>query len=181
MLLQSNRYTAGEVIYACQSGGQSYVGYLFAETSVNPNPGVGNAWSVMRLDAFFARADRATQADLVLQRMLASTSVNPQWWAAERGMQMQILEQHRLYREFSSNLQQQTQAERWASWDRRTEQLGDLLRDVTNVFDPQTGEAYKVQSGSNYYWIDTAHDVIAGTDIPYKPSWDFREMIQGYK
>lgn len=181
VLLQGNQYTAGEVIYTCQSNGQTFVGYVFAETSINPNPGVGNIWSLQRIYGFTAPTDRATQADAVLQRIQATFNINPQWWAAEVGGDARIAENFRRYREFSSNLQQQTQADRWASWDRRTEQTGDLLRGVTRVVDPQTGQPYKVQGGSNYYWIDTTRDVIAGTNIPYKPTWDFREMIQTYR
>jgi len=181
LLLERNHYTAGEVIFTCQSGGQPYVGYLFVETSVNPNPGVANMWSVTKLEGFMAPADRATQADAILHRMLASTSVNPQWWAAQVGADARIMENHRRYREFSANLQQQTQAERWASWDRRTEQTGDTLQGRTRVVDPQTGEAYKVENTSNYYWVDPTRGVIAGTNLPYKPTWDFREMIQTYR
>ena len=53
-----------------------------------------------------------------------------------------------------------------------------VLRNVTRVVDPQTGQPYKVQSGRTYYWIDTTRDVIAGTNIPYKPTWDFRERFR---
>lgn len=181
LLLGRNQYTAGEVIYTCQAGGQSYVGYLFVETSINRNPGVGNIWNVSRLEGFVASPGRASQADAVLQRMRASFAINPQWWRAEVGADAQIADQYRHYREFTANLQQQTQNERWASWRSRTEQTGDILRGVTQVVDPQTGQAYKVESSSNYYWIDTTHDVIVGTNIPYKPTWDFREMLQTYR
>lgn len=181
LLLERNHYTAGEVIYTCQYNNQTYVGYVFAETSLNPNPGVGNVWSLQRLYGFTAPANRATQADAVLQRIQSTTSINPQWWAAEVGGDARIAENFRRYREFSANLQQQTQAERWASWDRTTEQRGDLLQNVTRVVDPQTGEPYKVQGGSNYYWIDPTREVIVGTNTPYKPTWDFREMVQTYR
>lgn len=181
LLLQRNHYTAGEVIFTCQRGGASYVGYLFVETSVNPNPGVANVWNVTKLEGFMAPANRATQADAILQRMLSSTTVNPQWWRAEVGADARVMENHRRYREFSENLQRQTQAERWASWDRRTEQTGDTLQGRTRVVDPETGEAFKVENTSNYYWIDTRNEVIAGTNIPYKPTWDFREMVQTYR
>ncbi len=181
LLLQGNHYTAGEVIYTCQANDQTYVGYVFAETSLNPNPGVGNVWSLQRLYGFSAPVNRATQADAVLQRMQATFSINPQWWAAEVGGDARIAENFRRYREFSANLQQQTQAERWAAWERRTEQVGDILQNVTRVVDPQTGQPYKVQGGSNYYWLDPTRDVIAGTNIPYKPTWDFRELVQTYR
>lgn len=181
LLLERNQYTAGEVTYSCQVGAQTYVGYLFVETSINPNPGVANLWSVQRLYGFTALANRATQADAVLQRIQASFFINPQWWAAEVGGDARIAENFRRYREFSWQLQQQTQAERWASWERRTEQTGNNLRNYTRVVDPQTRHAYTVESGSGYYWIDPIQNVIAGTNLPYKPTWDFREMIETYK
>jgi hypothetical protein len=181
LLLERNHYTAGEVIFTCQANGRPYVGYLFVETTVNANPGVANLWNVSKLEGFVAPAERATQADAVLHRMLDTTTVNPQWWYAQAGADARIMENHRRYREFSSNLHQQTQAARRASWDIIAERRGDLLQNMTRVVDPQTGQAYKVESGSNYYWIDPARDVIAGTNISYKPSWDFRQMIQTYK
>jgi hypothetical protein len=59
--------------------------------------------------------------------------------------------------------------------------LSACLRGQTRVVDLESGQAYKVEHTSNYYWVDTKHDVIAGTNIPYKPTWDFREMVQTYK
>jgi hypothetical protein len=181
LLLERNQYSAGEVIFTCQSGRGPYVGYLFVETSRNSNAGVGNIWNVTRLDGFLAPTNRATQADLVLQRLLASFTIDARWWAREVGTDARIQENHRRYREFSANLQQQTQNDRWASWERRTEQTQDILRGQTRVVDPETGTAYKVAQSSNYYWIDPRNEVIAGTNIPYKPTWDFREMIQTYR
>ncbi|HYP52194.1 MAG TPA: hypothetical protein VEQ42_01565 [Pyrinomonadaceae bacterium] len=181
MLLQGNHYTAGEVTFTCESGGGTMIGYLFVVTMMTVAPGVANMWNVQRLEGFFAAADRATQADAVLQRMLATTQVNLQWWYAERGATQKLYEEYRRVREHSAELQRQTQAERWASWERISEQRGDVLIGQTRVVDPQTGQAFKVQSGSSYYWIDPVRNVIAGTDQPYAPTWDFTEMIQTYR
>jgi hypothetical protein len=180
LLSNNNQVTAGEVVFTCQSGGRPIVGYLFAETSLSIYQGVGNMWTA-KVNGFIAPAGRATQADAVLQRIQASFRMNPQWWAAEVGGDQRILKNFQDYRAFSANLQQQTQSERWASWERRSEQTGDILRGRTRVVDTETGEAYKVEHTSNYYWIDPTRDVIVGTNLPYKPTWDFREMIQTYK
>lgn len=181
MLLHGTHYTAGEVTFSCESGGQPHVGYLFAVTTLNPHPGVANMWNVQRIEGFLAPADRAAQADAVLHRLLATTRVDFQWWAAQKLGDAKTYEAWRNYQEFSSNLQQQTRDERWASWERISEQRGDVLIGQTRVVDPQTGHAFKVQSGSSYYWIDPTRNVIAGTDLPYMPTWDFHEMIQTYK
>jgi hypothetical protein len=92
-----------------------------------------------------------------------------------------MVDELRRYREFADNLQKQTQADRWASWDRISEKRQDVLGGKTNVIDPQTGQVYKAQAGSSYYWIDPTRNVIAGTNLPYQPTWDFREMIQTYR
>ena len=181
LLLPGNYYTAGEVAFTCESLGQTHVGYLFAVTMMHPAPGVANMWSVERLTGFVAPADRATQADAVLHRLLATTRIDLQWWIAQGNANKKIYDELQRYREYASKLQQETQAERWASWARVTEARGDAIIGQTRVVDPQTGQPFKVQSGSSYYWIDPTHNVIAGTNMPYAPTWDFHEMIQTYR
>lgn len=173
-------HTAGEVTYSCQFGGQPRVGYQFAETAVTHHSQLATLWNLQSLFGFIAPPDRARLADAVLFHALTTFHVNPQWMMREAGTNQRIAEDNRRYREHSTQLWQQTQAARWASWDRISEQRGDLLLNQTRVVDTQTGQAYKVQSGSNYYWIDPVNGVIAGTNIPYKPTWDFHEMIETY-
>jgi len=173
-------HTAGEVTYAAQSGGETYVIYQFAETAVTHHSNVATLWNLQSLSGFIAPAERASLADSVLQHAFRSLYTHPQWMMREFQMNQKIAEDNRRYREYSNNLWQQAQAARWASWERVNERRGDILRDLTRVVDPQTGEAYKVQSGSNYYWIDPVNNVIAGTNIPYKPDSDFRAMTEGY-
>jgi hypothetical protein len=79
------------------------------------------------------------------------------------------------YNEFVHNVQKQTQADRWASWDRISEKTQDVLSGKTNVVDPETRQQYKVESGSSYYWMIRPRNVIAGTNLPYQPTWDFRK------
>jgi hypothetical protein len=181
LVMQGYHTTAGEVAFTCQINGQPYIGYVFAETSAAPDMGVATIWSSRTLYGFLSPANRAREADAALHRAVASLSLNPQWVARERGMEARVADDLRRYREFADNLQKQTQANRWASWDRISEKRQDVLSGKTNVIDPQTGQAYKAQAGSSYYWIDPTRNVIAGTDLPYQPTWDFREMVQTYR
>jgi hypothetical protein len=180
-VLQGYQTTAGEVAFTCQINNQPYVGYVFAETSAAPSQGVATVWSNRTLYGFLAPANRAREADAVLHRAVASLSINPRWAARERGMEARLLDELRRYNEFTYNLQKQTQAERMAAIDRVSEKTQDVLSGKTNVIDPETGQQYKAQSGSSYYWIDPTRNVIAGTDLPYQPTWDFRQMVQTYK
>jgi hypothetical protein len=181
LVLQENRNTAGEVAFTCQAGGQPYAGYLYVETYATPDMGVATIWYLKTIYGFMAPANRAREGDAVMQRAVASFQINPQWWNAQRIGDQRMAEDLRRYNEFSSNLQKQTQADRWASWDRIAEQRGDILSNQTRVVDPQTGQAYKTQAGNSYYWIDPTRNVIAGTNLPYAPTWDFREMVQTYR
>jgi hypothetical protein len=42
--------------------------------------------------------------------------------------------------------------------------------------DPETGRRFRVESGSNYYWIDNAGH-IAGTQTDSTPQVDFRQLV----
>ncbi|HEX8843409.1 MAG TPA: hypothetical protein VF791_02140 [Pyrinomonadaceae bacterium] len=181
LLDNSAQHDAGEVIYTCENGGQTYVGYQFAKTSVRSYERLATLWNIDQLHGFLAPSGREAQADAILQRTLATIRWDQQWLAINRKMTQQMARDYQEYFNYVSQLQQQTTADRWASMDRINEQRGDVLLGQTRVVDPETGTAYKVQSGSTYYWIDPTHNVIAGTNIPYQPTWDFREMIETYK
>jgi hypothetical protein len=181
LLTGNDQVDAGEVTFTCQSGGQPFEGYLFVQTTRGGQQGVGYMWHVTQLNGFLAPASRAAQASAVLLRMQGSFKVDIEWWKANHKADLRIRDEMQRTNEYISQLQQQTLNERWASQDRVTEQRGDVLRGHTRVVDPESGQAYKVESGNSYYWIDTRNDVIAGTNIPYAPTWDFREMVQTYR
>ena len=48
---------------------------------------------------------------------------------------------------------------------------------VEDVRDPATGRELKVESGSNYYWIDPRGNV-AGTNTDNRPNLDYRELVR---
>jgi hypothetical protein len=175
------RHTAGEVTYSCRFGDQqTYVIYQFADTAVTHFSDVATLWNLQTLTGFVAPADRASLADAVLQHSIQTFQMNPEWMQRQAQVNRRVAEDNRRYNEYVSNLWQQTREERWASWDRITEKRGDALRNQTRVVNPENGYAYKVESGSSYYWIDPVRNVIAGTDIPSAPTWDFTEMLQTY-
>ena len=45
-----------------------------------------------------------------------------------------------------------------------------------DVVDPATGSSFKVENGSNYYWIDDRGSIV-GTDTSTQPSVDFRQIV----
>ncbi|HZG53102.1 MAG TPA: hypothetical protein VEZ40_13280 [Pyrinomonadaceae bacterium] len=174
-------HTAGEVIFSCDFGGPTYLGYQYAETAITHNSHVATLWNPQALFGFIATPANVRLADAVLFRAISTVQTNPEWMMRQAQINHQVAEQNRRYSEYSNQLWQQTQAERWASWDRIAEQRGDLLRGHTRVVDPQTGQAYKVESGSSYYWIDPVNEVIIGTNTSYRPPSNFYEVMQTYE
>ena len=61
-----------------------------------------------------------------------------------------------------------------------TEARVNKIINEVSVVDPQTGQAYKVESGSSYYWIDPVREVIIGTNTPYRLPSNFHEVMQSY-
>ncbi len=181
LVMQGYYSTAGEAAFTCRMNGQPYVGYVFAETSAAPSMGVSVVWSSRSLYGFLAPANRAREADAVLHKAVASFTLNPAWAANVLKIERRMLDELKRFNEFAYNLQKQTQAHRMAAIDRVSDKTQDVLGDKTNVIDPTTGHQYKAQAGSNYYWIDPSRNVIAGTNLPYQPAWNFTEMIQAYR
>jgi hypothetical protein len=173
-------HTAAELIFSCEFGGRPYAGYQYAETAVTHSSHVSTLWEVQSLFGFMAPPQYMRLADAVLFYVSSTFQTNPQWMMRQAQMNAVTADNLRRYREHSMQLWQQTQAERWASWDRISEQRGDVLRGHTRVVDPTTNQAYKVQSGSSYYSIDPTRQVIVGTDIPCKPDWNYQELIETY-
>jgi hypothetical protein len=173
-------HTAGEVTFTYQFNGQPFFGYHYAETAVTHMSNVATLWDQQALFGFVAAPDSVRLADAVLFHAINSFRMNPQWMARQGQMNARAAEDLRRYHEHSAQLWKETQEARWASWDRITEKRGDALRDQTQVVDPETGLAYKVQSGSSYYWIDPVNNVIAGTNLPYRPDWNYHEVFEKY-
>lgn len=62
--------------------------------------------------------------------------------------------------------------ERNASSDRAHEQVIDTITGRSNVVDPSTGQTYKVESGSNQYWMNANGEYIGTNDVGYDPNLD---------
>ncbi|MDQ1522500.1 MAG: hypothetical protein QOE47_424 [Pyrinomonadaceae bacterium] len=173
-------HTAAELTYSCQMNGQPYLGYQYAETAITHYSQVATLWDQQAIFGFIAAPDSVRLADAVLFRAINTFQINPQWMVRQGQMNARAAADLRSYHEHSARLWQETQEARWASWDRIAEQRGDVLRGQTQVVDPETGYAYKVQNSSSYYWLDPVNNVIAGTNLPYRPDWNFHEIFQKY-
>lgn len=170
--------TAGEISFTCKKGGQMYRGYYFAMTQLTRTAAMeGGTWEVSTQAGFLATAARADQARAITGHVLNSMQVNPQWVAM----------QHNLVAN-TSQIVSQTNAEIsdmiFSGYERRSAGENEAARMRTNairgrldVVDTNTGEAMKVSTGSNYYWMDQRGNIV-GTETYGAPSVDFHELVK---
>jgi hypothetical protein len=174
-------HTAGDVSFRCDASGGARLGYAFSETYAVNYQGTGTAWAVAKLFGFLAAPDQNALAYAIVRRVLSSTRVNPQWYGGEVRQQQRTAAMQQRYAEYTADLVQRTYEQRGGLLDRQAEIRGDLLRGQEQVKDAETGQAYKVTAGSNYYWIDPQREVIAGTNLPYRPDTDWGALIRTYR
>lgn len=174
-------HTAGDVSFRCEAPGGARLGYAFSETYAINYQGTGTAWAVAKLFGFLAAPEQNALGYAIVRRVLSSTRVNPQWYGGELRQQQRTAAMQQRYAEYTADLVQRTYEERGSVLDRQAEIRGDLLRGQEQVKDAETGQAYKVTAGSNYYWIDPQREVIAGTDLAYKPDTDWNALIRTYR
>lgn len=156
-------------------------------TGVAPQYGVEGfgIWSVASVAGIVAPRDRAVEAGQALIHMLQSRKVNPDWSRANAEMVTQIntISQQaandmsaRIASRYSASSSTSTKS--GAMSDDLSRQWQNSTMDQTDVVDQTTGQTYKVDSGSSYYWINGQGTMIAGTNTPSQPSVDFNLMTQ---
>lgn len=167
--------STGEVAFACSAGGGSMRGYYFAGTLHTQGQGFGQ-WNVEYLHGFLSTVAKADEAQAALAHMVQTFRINPAW----ASMQQNITAQ-------TSQIVSQTNAEiskiiddsywsRQATMDEISRRRSNATLGVLDAVDPATGRELKVESSSNYYWIDQ-RGTIVGTETDTKPDIDFRSLV----
>jgi hypothetical protein len=165
----------GEVTYTCTWNGRSMTGYQLAGTRYTGMQTNG-IWNVENLVGYVAAEGQAATARQVMEHILATSQTNPEWAAGQARLTKSV-----------STIVTNTQAEiskliTDSYWERHKND-SEMSRRQSNAtlglvdgVDPDTGKQFKVESGSNYYWIDNAGH-IAGTQTSTAPTVDFRQLV----
>jgi hypothetical protein len=169
--------TAGEVAFTCRRGDQVMQGYYFAGTQLTESPGMGGVWNVEYLFGYLAARDKAEQAQSVLNTIIKSIQLNPQWVAMQQNITANTSQIVSRTNAEISNIISESYWSRQATMDELSRRRSNATLGVEDVVDPATGREIKVESGSNYYWIDH-RGTIVGTDTDTRPNIDFRELIR---
>jgi len=174
----SLQLSAGEAAFTCRMNGKPARGYYFAATQRTQTAGMqGGVWNAEYLFGYVATEARAALAQSALDHMLKSVQVNPQWAAMQQNITANTSAiVSRTHNEIS-NIISSTYWNRQGVMDELSRRRSNVILGVEDVIDPVTGREMKVESGSNYYWIDH-RGTIVGTDTHTLPNLDFREMIR---
>ena len=193
--------SAGEVRFTCQGAGGPMEGRVIAATGRLEQPGVGATW-FGGLRGYLAPASRAEDAYRILEHVVRSHEPNPQWKARQRQAQQaqqQASQRAHQQRMAASQAQFNAHQQRMASqqqafdarnqaWqanqnanDRQHDQFIDYLRDETNVVNPSTGQAYKVESGYDTYWQGNDGTIVGTPGYVDNPDpTQYQQMYEGY-
>lgn len=172
----ATQLTAGDIAFTCRREGEQMEGYYFAATQAT-QAGPVVQWRVEFLYGYLAAAEQAPKAQAVLEHLIQTFQLNPQWVAMQQGLAANtsaIVAQtnHEISRIISSSYHR-----RQAVMDELSRRRSNAILGVEDVVDPATGREFKVESGSNYYWIDHRGHIV-GTETDTRPSLDFRELVR---
>lgn len=172
----AQQLTAGEVFFGGKLGGRDVAGYCFAGTQLTQTGEMG-LWKVEHLFTALATREKKDLARDVLVHMIESYQINPQWAAMQQGITANTSKIVSQTHEEISGIIQGAYESRQRSDDEISRRRSNAILGVEDVIDPVTGRELKIESGSNYYWIDH-RGTIVGTDTHTLPGLDFREMIR---
>jgi hypothetical protein len=186
ILREFTQSSTGSLSFSCHEQGQPRVGYCFAATKrtifpptyVSPLPqSPSSMWTVDVLLGYVAPPQEVQQAGTVMNHMLSSFAINPEWGMGRvqaAGAMSRIISGAS---QEIAGMTERSQRYRDAVDDRIAKLRSNATLGVTDVMDPATGRHTTVDSGSNYYWVDN-RGMILGTDVDTNPSVDFRRLLE---
>ena len=177
----SRHLTAGEITFACTLGGEPARGYYYAATALSQGAG-SRLWKVEALYGYVASSGEEGRAVAALTRMLQSARYNEEWL---RMMGNVTAEAGRIASELNAYISglirdaYQARGGRAGTGEGRdpSAEWSEAMLGVTNLRDEATGNTFRVESGSNYYWVDP-RGTVRGTETYTQPGVDFRELVR---
>jgi hypothetical protein len=157
-----SRYTAGEVtIYGTANDGRKMLGYCFAEDLTAKQS--HTVWSIHKLYCYLAPVEQIATAQSVIVHALQTYLVNPEWYkkfhnGTTAGMAM-LNKANEVTSRTIAGIDANQRVSQFESFRRRD----NVALGKTDVRDPDTGEAWKVDADSQRYWR-VGNDYVVGTN-----------------
>lgn len=171
----TNRYAAavgmhrdeGEAAFSCRRHGVAMTAYV--ETGVNSIGGQdGGMWWADQIVGFLAPARVAGMAAGLLAHMVSTARLDPAWSERQLGTNAAVSRITTANNAAISDIIMRGWAERGAIIDRVMEEGSRARLGIDVYADPATGTEYVVGLGNNYYWTNSAGQVL-GTDTDSAP------------
>lgn len=171
----------GEVAFTFSDKGRTKAGYTMAGTQLLQANGYGASsgiWTVKYLDGFVAPVARIGEARALLAKAVSSFRVNPAWVRMQQGVTGNVSQMVTETNTYISRTISQTYGNAQRTNDESARKYSNYILGEKDIRDPDSGKTYKVESGSNYYWIDNLGD-IAGTKLSANPNnLRFKQMLR---
>ena len=144
-------------------------------------------WQISGVGGFIAPENRVAEASEAIIKLMTTRNVNKQWAQGNQQMVAQITAiSQKASAELSAQIASRYSASPSATSGGSSGSVSDDLSrrwqnntlDQTDVIDQATGQSYKVESGSSYYWINQQGTSIVGTNAPSQPSIDYAAMTE---
>lgn len=162
---------AGEASFSCSNAQQ---GYVFAATLAVASQS-GRLWQMYGLYTYLAPTSRVIEAQQVLNHMAATLKIDKAWAARQGNTAVQAAE---INAKASSEIADSINKSYWYRQsvnDQLSNKWSNTILGTQDEMNPDTGETYKVASGSNYYWQAPGGDVV-GTDTSDAPGYDMKPL-----
>jgi hypothetical protein len=175
--VMAQRLHAGDAAFRCQQNQAPAVGYLFVATLLTAGNDGGGVWNVDQLQGYLSPPERSGQAQAILARMVGSVRLNPEWVRMQQSITASTSQ---IVADTGAHISKVISDSYWsrqASQAEISRKRSNQILGIEDVRDPATGRELRVESGSNYYWIDPRGNIV-GTDIHSRPTLDFRELVR---
>ena len=161
-----SRQSAAELTFEYEYGEKRMKSTVLVRTSLVEMSGTG-VWSVSVME-YYAPVEISSETELLALNMQRSFKVNSTWAARE---QEEVRKRLGILAQSQSDISEiisSTFEMRSRTMDELNRKWDKYILDIEDVYDPDTGEHYIVDSGSRYYWIDD-RGRIYGTEIAESP------------
>ena len=176
----------GEATFRC--GAQS--GYVRASTVLAGSPAGAQVWAVLELSGFtVADPSQATSARYVLNNIVGSMQMNPQWEARQAQATKDVTgavtrAQQQMAASIAQHAREQAshdQIDVMSGWEKRNKSLdatmqrdAEVRRGTVTANDSYTGTSHTVSNDYNHYWTRADGSIMGTmTDTPpdYSSGW----------
>jgi hypothetical protein len=172
--------SAGEAFLTCELRGHRFDAYVFAQTELTGQPGIGGLWGAEHTYMFLTPHGNGVAAGLVLARIVGSFRMDPRWMAA----QLKV----------SADIANHAIAEASAQLDANsTSMTGTFASDTSAAARANQDEMHRLLSGFDEYqttggerrsvpyatatnWWSNGQGQTLGTQGPFAPGPGFGEM-----